>query len=931
MKFKQITAKIKLSFLLVSFLTVNNGFSQCSIIGLDPTYCIEDPSVVLTGSPGGGVFSGPGMTGSTFDPSDAGVGIHTIEYTLTAAEDKYYIKSISGSPWGSTSNETAMTNAFGPGEWTLSSFEGAIPATVFSSATSFVFLEGSDAHALELNTFLIANLPLIESWVLAGGSLLINAAPNEGVDINFGFGGTILDYPNYASTVSGTPGHPAFVGPLAPTTTAMSGPYYGHGAILGAGYTNVLVNGPNVVLCEKPWGLGTVMMGGMTTANWHSPSPHGTNFRANIFTYLNSLAVTTSCVVTQDVEVFASPDINAFVDDSEICNGESVVFTATGGTDYVWDFGVVDGLSYTPITIGLTTYTVIGTDPISGCQSSDTISVMVHSLPDVTASVDPIAICIGDMATFTGGGASTYVWDVAGVIDGVPYEPLAIGTLTYNVVGTDLSTGCDNTASVDLTVSDLPSIGATASESEICLGESVTFNGTGGDSYVWDVLGVTDGSPYSPGAPGTFTFTVIGTSGITGCENIDSISVVVNDLPAVVATASEIEICQGETITLTGTGASSYTWDLPGVTNGVAYSPIGLGVINGTVTGTDAATGCANTASVSFTINPLPIVVANASTTEVCYGSSVTLSGSGASTYTWSPAALDGVPFAPGSLGSFVYTVTGTSTEGCSSSAAITINVIDCEPVVAFIEFNDNICVGDCITLSDMSTGPVISWDWDFGGAVSPSTSTESNPELCFNTVGNFTIQLTVESALGAISTTTHMLTVNENPTLSAQKDTIIEIGGSAELVASTSSFGSFLWTPDLKIDCDNCPSTFASPEEDVTYTVFFVDENGCTAQDEVMVLVNFVIGIGVPTAFSPNDDGNNDVLFVKGNGIESLSFTVYNRYGEVVFETTDQSIGWDGTFKERIENPGVFTWVLQYNLIDGKRGSQKGNTTLIR
>ena len=97
------------------------------------------------------------------------------------------------------------------------------------------------------------------------------------------------------------------------------------------------------------------------------------------------------------------------------------------------------------------------------------------------------------------------------------------------------------------------------------------------------------------------------------------------------------------------------------------------------------------------------------------------------------------------------------------------------------------------------------------------------------------------------------------------------------------------------------------------------------------MVYVNYREGIGIPTAFSPNNDGVNDILFVKGFGITSMNLVIYNRYGEVVFESNDQSIGWDGTFKERDENPGVFTWVLQYNLSSGKKGKQKGNTTLIR
>jgi gliding motility-associated-like protein len=139
------------------------------------------------------------------------------------------------------------------------------------------------------------------------------------------------------------------------------------------------------------------------------------------------------------------------------------------------------------------------------------------------------------------------------------------------------------------------------------------------------------------------------------------------------------------------------------------------------------------------------------------------------------------------------------------------------------------------------------------------------------------------------------------------------------------------LWIPSDAIDCDTCSNAMVKPEVNTTYYVTFTDVNGCQATDSVLVYVNFIEGIGVPQAFSPNGDGNNDVLFVRGFGIENLKFSVYNRYGQLVFETTDQNIGWDGMFKGREENPGVFVWVLEYTFINGNGGLTSGNTTLIR
>ncbi len=630
---------------------------------------------------------------------------------------------------------------------------------------------------------------------------------------------------------------------------------------------------------------------------------------------------------TVDVTMHELPAVTADVDFSEICLGEEVVFTGGGATTYVWDMGVTDGIPFTPGGLGTVTYTVTGTDDATGCINTATVDVTVNDAPVVTASADATEVCEGEMVTLTGGGAATYDWDL-GVVDGVAFAP-PLGTTTYTVVGATFS-GCEGTATIDITVNPLPVVTATASETIICEGEEITLTGGGADTYVWD-LGVTDGVPFTPGELGVITYTVVGSDDVTGCENTASIDVEVEAVPTVTATASATDICEGESVTLTGGGTDSYVWD-GGATDGVPFTPGTTGTIDFTVTGTDATSGCENTATVSVTVHETPLVEANATTTEVCIGESVTLTGSGADSYTWTGGIFDGVSFTPGALGSTTYTVTGTTAFGCTASATIEISVIDCEPVLPDFTMKNPMCVGDCITILDASTGgTVVSWDWDFGGAVDPTTSTEQNPEICVTTAGSYTIQLTTTSATGATEVAVEELIVNENPMIDAAEDTIVDLGGSAVLVANTLSSGSFTWTPDQYVDCSTCQFTSADPRESTTYTVTLIDDNGCTAVDTVMVLVNFVEGVGVPTGFSPNGDGNNDVLYVKGLALESLHFVVYNRYGEVVFETTQQSIGWDGTFKNRDENPGVFTWVLHYEFINGNSGVQKGNTTLVR
>ncbi len=285
--------KITLVFLtfFIGLLFSPNVNSQCTSTDFDE-FCITSTDV---------------DTYRSSDPNDA-------SYNLAAAGDTYYIRSTTENPWGQTTNQASMDTAFGVGNWTETFFETLDPGIVFSNATEFVFIDGSDDSANELNTFLIANLPAIENWVSSGGRLLLNSAPNEGANINFGFGGSTLNYNNSAQSVTVVDVlHPAFIGPNIPTSSVMTGGSYSHSHVTGTDFTVVLENTSNpsiAVLVEKEWGSGHVMMGGMTTTNFHSPSPHGTNWRSNLFVYLESLAtdtVNTTFCATDTPLPFAPP------------------------------------------------------------------------------------------------------------------------------------------------------------------------------------------------------------------------------------------------------------------------------------------------------------------------------------------------------------------------------------------------------------------------------------------------------------------------------------------------------------------------------------------------------------------------------------------------------------------------------------------------
>ncbi|MEQ8262193.1 hypothetical protein [Pseudohaliea sp.] len=200
-----------------------------------------------------------------------------------------YIRGASA-PWGENTNETAMDTVFGAGGWDdLRMADGATPFT--SGAHDFIFLEGGDSTANELSTYLTTYRTEIEAFVSSGGALLLNAAPNQGGNINYGFGGVTLTYPAFTSdVVAASPGHPVFNGPFTPVVTSYSGSSFGH-AIVGNGLSPIIIGAPGdtnegeTVLGERNFGSGLVLLGGMTTDNFHDPQPEAANLRANIIAY----------------------------------------------------------------------------------------------------------------------------------------------------------------------------------------------------------------------------------------------------------------------------------------------------------------------------------------------------------------------------------------------------------------------------------------------------------------------------------------------------------------------------------------------------------------------------------------------------------------------------------------------------------------------
>ncbi len=250
----------------------------------------------------------------------------------------------------------------------------------------------------------------------------------------------------------------------------------------------------------------------------------------------------------------------------------------------------------------------------------------------------------------------------------------------------------------------------TVSDSEICLGESFTLDAEGAGAITWDG-GVINGEPFTPETAGDFTYAA--TSDDDGdCGSI--VEIIVNELPDVTVSADETEICFGDEITFTAGGADSYNWDPVDIEDGVAYMPTESGDLTYTVTGIDATTTCENEATIDLTVNALPEVVANASPEVLCDGEELTLTGSGATIYTWDMGVDDGVAFTP-SVGTETYTVTGTDDNGCVNTASVEVTVY--EGIDVTFTTTDEMMGGDGTIDIDVTGGtPPYIFDWDNDG-----------------------------------------------------------------------------------------------------------------------------------------------------------------------------------------------------------------------
>jgi|GEM_PF-1021917 len=248
---------------------------------------------------------------------------------------------------------------------------------------------------------------------------------------------------------------------------------------------------------------------------------------------------------------------------SSVCQGTTQIFTVTGASTYTWNTGG-NGATLTITPVVAATYSVSGTD-LNGCISSTQKNITLNPLPSFALSGNTV-VCSGQATSLLANGtAITYTWSNG--LSGTQISVSPTLTSIFTATGSNIH-GCAATASILVFINSLPVVSINSSGSFICIGGSVTLNGTGANNYGWSG-GVTNSVAFYPAATNIYTLT--GTD-VNTCSNSATVQVVVNPLPNITITARDT-VCNGETITLTAGGANVYNWSTGEATPMISVSP----------------------------------------------------------------------------------------------------------------------------------------------------------------------------------------------------------------------------------------------------------------------------------------------------------------------------------------------------------------------
>lgn len=688
-------------------------------------------------------------------------------------------------------------------------------------------------------------------------------------------------------------------------------------------------------------------------------------------TYTTSSA-TCPASSTVQVSVGSGPSTDP-VADQVFCEGTTstdIIFTGSPGSSFSWTndnttiglpaSGTGDISAFMPTngTLNPVVANIEVTATIGSCTSLPvTFTITVNPAEDASFSLSVSSICSNDLAnapvtTITGtpGGMFTSVPagltidPATGTIDVITSTPGAY-TITYTTSG-----ACQGTSSLNFELIETPVVDP-RSDITVCSGEMVpdiilndlsafpvdwtndnTNTGITNSSGTGDIPAFVANNPVAGGPD--IVSEIAMTAENNGCVS-DTVrfNFTVNSIPSVSA-GNDRSICEGTPITMSGIGsAQSFTWD-NGITDGVAFTP-STGTYIYTVTGT--TNGCSAQDQVTVTVNPTPVVVAGVDRI-VCMGSETILTASGAPTLSWNNGVLNNVPFIPVVSGDYI--VTGVSANGCSSTDTLILTIEEL-PVPSFMSDQNMGCVPTTVIFNSSPTTNVCVYSFSDGTIENGC----DNVAHTFTSTGVYDVTLTQVSINGCIGSTTvpGMIVINPDPSASfaASREVVDMIDPGTLFENRSAGAVSYEWdfgdNSGISTDEDpnhTFPGVFAA---DYTVRLIATTEFGCKDTAFMVIRVEEAIIYYVSNSFTPNGDEHNNKfapLLYSGFDPQDYNLKIFNRFGELVFESNDPGEGWDGDYGagRGIAPAGTYAYKLQFNTSDkDEKKVIVGHVNLIR
>jgi gliding motility-associated-like protein len=913
-------------------IVVNDSY-DATITAVGP-FCDNDAPVTLSAVDAGGIWSGNGVNATTgvFDPSAAGTGTHTITYTISGAcGDSDAISIVVNDSYDAT------ITAVGPfcdndAPVTLSAVDaGGIWSGNGVNATTGVFDPSAAGTGTHTITYTISGA--------CGDSDAINIVVNDSYDATITAVGPFCDN-DAPVTLSAVDAGGTWSGNGVNATTGVFDPsaagtgthtitYTISGACGDSDAINIVVNdsydatitavGP---FCDNdaPFTLSAVDAGGTWSGNGvnattgvFDPSAAGTG------THTITYTISGACGDSDAISIVVNDSYDATITAAgPFCDNDAPVTLSAVDAGGTWSGNGVNATTgvFDPSAAGIGTHTITYT--ISGaCGDSDAISIVVNDSYDAT--ITPAGPFCDNDAPFTlsavdAGG----VWSGNGVFSNGVFNPTVAGIGTHQIIYT-ISGSCGDADTIDIVVVD--SYDATITPAgPFCDNDApVTLNAVdAGGTWSGNGVNVTNGI-FDPFAAGTGTHTIIYT--ISGaCGDADTIDIVVVDSYDATITPAGPFCDNDAPFTLSAVDAGG-VWSGNGVFSNGVFNPSVAGTgthqiiytISGSCGDADTIDIIVNQ-SYDATITPAgPFCLSDLAVLLTVVDTGGTWSGTGVNS--------SGV-FDPSSAGigqhEIIYTISGI----CGDADTITIEVVDNydATITAAGPFCDN---ESAVQLTAVDGGG--SWTGtgvSSSGLFDPSAAGQGSHEIIY----------AIPDPCGDADTID--IIVNESPSLMLTATDESCTGAADGQILSSVSGGSipytYLW------------STGAITQNlldigEGTYVLTVTDANGCIDEDSVELFDPLIAcdsldpHIVIPNIFSPNADGENDVLYVRGSGVETLLFIVYDRWGEKVFESSSLDNGWDGTYRGRAMDAAVFVYYIKARFINGEEQTLKGNVTLIR